>query len=97
MKTVLVRALLATALSLFLGSAAHAGDPPSDVKSTIKEDAKTTGHAVSHSAKTVGHTVADKSKTAGHAIADASKKIASDVKEGTQKAWSAVSGSKSHD
>jgi len=97
MKAVLIRALLAATLSLSFGSVVRAGDPPSDVKSTIKEDAKTTGHAVSHSAKTVGHAVADKSKTAGHAIAESSKKIASDVKEGTHKAWAAVSGSKSPD
>src|SRR5579862_3352334 len=58
MKAVLIRALLAATLSLSFGSVARAGDPPSDVKSTIKEDAKTTGHAVSHSAKTVGHAVA---------------------------------------
>jgi len=97
MKAALARALLVSALSLMSAAAVRAGDTPSDVKSTIKEDAKTTGHAVSHSAKTVGHAVADKSKSAGHAIADTSKKIASDVKQGTHKAWSAVSGSKPQD
>ena len=97
MRAVLVRAVLTAALSLIFGAAVHAEDAPSDVKGTIKQDAKTTGHAVSHSAKTVGHAVADKSKSAGHAIADTSKKIASDVKQGTHKAWEAVSGSKPQD
>jgi hypothetical protein len=97
MKMVLVRAVGVVAVSLFLGAAVHAGDTPADVKDTVKEDAKTTGHAVSHSAKTVGHSVADKSRSAGHAIADTSRKITSSVKEGAHKAWAAVGGSKSQD
>lgn len=97
MKIFLVRTAGVAAVSLFLGAAVHAGDTPTDVKNTVKEDAKTTGHAVSHSAKTVGHSVADASRSTGHAIADTSRKVTSNVKEGAHKAWASVSGSKPQD
>ena len=40
------------------------------VKATIKDDAKTVGHAVADSARTVGHAVADTSRKVGHEVAE---------------------------
>ena len=64
-------------------------DPPSE-STTVKDDARTAGHAVAHGATTVGHTVADKSREAGHEIASGTRSARDAVRDDSQKAGHAI-------
>jgi hypothetical protein len=64
--------------------------PTSDTTTTVKDDARTAGHAVAHGATTVGHTVADKSKEAGHAIADHTRGARDTIRDDSKKAGHAI-------
>ena len=102
MKANFLRAAMAATLALAWAAATHAqSTPASDTKTTVKEDAKTVGHAVAHSARTVGHTVAEKtkpardtirddSKKAGHAVAHSAKTVGKKVKDGAEKVKTTV-------
>ena len=58
----------------------------SDTTATVKDDARTAGHAVAHGATTVGHSVAEKSRAAGHTIADDSRSARDAVRADSKKA-----------
>ncbi|GAC1694419.1 MAG: hypothetical protein PVS2B3_04510 [Steroidobacteraceae bacterium] len=101
MKNALTRAALAATVTLALNAAGHAQS--TDTTTTIKDDAKTVGHAIAHSATTVGHTVAEKTKPArdtiredsikvGHAVAHGAKAVGAKAKEGAGKVKGAVTG-----
>jgi hypothetical protein len=101
MKNTCFRAAIAATYALALSAAAHAQS--ADTTTTIKDDAKTVGHAVAHSATTVGHAVADKtrpvrdtirdnSKKVGHAVANGAKTVGAKAKEGAGKVKGAVTG-----
>jgi hypothetical protein len=64
--------------------------PASDTTATVKEDARTAGHAVAHGATTVGHTVADKSREAGHAIANGTRSARNSVRDDSKRAGHAI-------
>jgi hypothetical protein len=64
--------------------------PASDTPATVKDDARTAGHAVAHGATTVGHTVADKSREAGHAIANGTRSTRDTVRDDSKKAGHAI-------
>jgi len=66
------------------------GAPSSDSTTTVKDDARTAGHAVAHGATTVGHTVADKSKEAGHAVADHTRGARDTIRDDSKKAGHAI-------
>jgi hypothetical protein len=68
------------------------GADGSDAGPTIKEDARSAGHAVAHGATTAGHTVADKSREAGHAIADGTRTARDTVRNDSKKAGHAIAG-----
>jgi hypothetical protein len=100
MKKLTVSAFGAVLLALGLALAAGAQAADDGLGATIKEDAKSAGHAIAETSRVVGHsianasrkvghTVADDSKKAGHAIADTSKKVGKDISSG---AHSAVAG-----
>jgi predicted methyltransferase len=67
--------------------------PTSDTTTTVKDDARTAGHAVAHGATTVGHTVADKSRETGHAIADHTRSARDTVRDDSKKAGHAIADS----
>ena len=101
MKNTLIRAAIAATITLAFNAAVQA--QTTDTTTTIKDDAKTVGHAVAHSATTVGHTVADKTKSArdtiredskkvGHAVAHGAKTVGEKAKEGAGKVKGAVTG-----
>ena len=77
----------AAAVSLILAEAAVPVwcAPASDTTATVKDDARTAGHAVAHSATTVGHTVADKSREAGHTIANGTRSTRDTVRDDSKK------------
>jgi len=64
--------------------------PVSDTTTTVKDDARTAGHAVAHGATTVGHTVADKSREAGHAIANGTRSARDTVRDDSKKTGHAI-------
>ena len=64
--------------------------PPTDSTTTVKDDARTAGHAVAHSATTVGHTVADKSREAGHEIASGTRSARDTVRDDSKKTGHAI-------
>jgi hypothetical protein len=90
MKNLLFRAATAATIALALNVSAQVQS--ADTTTTIKDDAKTVGHAVAHSAKAVGHTVADDSKKVGHAVAHGAKAVGAKAKEGADKVKGAVTG-----
>ena len=81
----------AAALPLILAEAAPAWcAPPSDSTATVKDDARTAGHAVAHGATSVGHTVADKSREAGHAIANGTRSTGDAIRDDSKRAGHAI-------
>ena len=63
---------------------------------TIKQDAKTAGHAVSEGAKTVGHTISEDAKKVGHSVSEGAKSAGHAVSENAKKVGHSVSeGAKS--
>ncbi len=58
----------------------------SDTTATIKDDARTAGHAVAHSASTTGHAIAGKSREVGHAIADDTRSARDTIRDDSKKA-----------
>ncbi|HLY51900.1 MAG TPA: hypothetical protein VKQ31_02720 [Steroidobacteraceae bacterium] len=91
MKTTLTLATAALAGALSLVTSAPAQETQSTgVKETIKEDARTVGHAVEHSAKTVGHAVADTSRKVGHEVAEKTAPAREAIKEDSKKAGHAI-------
>jgi ABC-type transporter Mla subunit MlaD len=104
MKNTLLRAASAAAITLALTATDLAQN--ADTTTTIKDDAKTVGHAVANSARTVGHAVADKttpvrdtirddSKKVGQAVAHSAKAVGAKAKEGASKVKGAVTGKSS--
>lgn len=61
-----------------------------DTGPSIKDDAKSAGHAVAHGATTAGHTVADKSREAGHAVANGTRTARDTVRDDSKKAGHAI-------
>jgi gas vesicle protein len=91
MKTSLILAMAALAGALSLMTSAPAQETQSGgVKETVKEDAKTVGHAVEHSARTVGHAVADTSRQVGHEVAEKTEPAREAIKEDSRKAGHAI-------
>ena len=82
----------AAAVSLILAEAAVPVwcAPASDATATVKDDARTAGHAVAHGATTAGHTVADKSREAGHAIANGTRSARDTVRDDSKKTGHAI-------
>jgi hypothetical protein len=78
--TVAVSFMVVVALVPVWGAAGSDTDP------TIKEDAKSAGHAVAHGATTAGHAIGDKSREAGHAIADGTRAARNTVRDDSKKA-----------
>ena len=66
------------------------GADGSDTGPTLKDDARSAGHAVAHGATTAGHTIADKSREAGHAIADGTRSARNTVRDDSKKVGHAV-------
>ena len=64
--------------------------PAADTTATVKDDARTAGHAVAHGATTVGHTVADKSRETGHAIANGTRSARDAIRDDSKKAGHAI-------
>ena len=90
MKARFIWAATAAALTLAPAVAPVWCAPASDTTTTVKDDAKTAGHAVAHGATTAGHTVADKSKEAGHAIADHTRSARDTIRDDSKKAGHAI-------
>jgi len=94
MKATLLAAAVMAAVSLTAGSLGSAQENQSPgVKETIKEDAKTAGHAVADASRKVGHEIADTSRKVGHEIADKTAPARETVKEDSKKAGKAVAHS----
>ncbi len=66
------------------------GADGADSGATIKDDARTAGHAVAHGATTAGHTIADKSRELGHAIANDTRSTRDTVRDDSKKAGHAI-------
>ena len=64
--------------------------PASDTTPTVKDDARTAGHAVAHGVTTLGHEVADKSRGTGHAIADHTRSARDTVRADSKQAGHAI-------
>ena len=93
MKAIFFRAAAAATLALVLAPATHAQSQEApNTATTVKDDAKTAGHAVAHGANAVGHSVADKSRQAGHAIAEGARSVGKSVRDGASKVKAAVTG-----
>jgi len=90
MKARLIGATAALALILASAPVPVWCAPPSDSTTTVKEDARTAGHAVAHGATTVGHTVADKSREAGHEIASGTRSARDTVRDDSKKTGHAI-------
>ena len=82
----------AAAVALILAEAAPPVwcAPASDTTASVKDDARTAGHAVAHGATTVGHTVADKSRETGHAIADGTRSSRDTIRDDSKRAGHAI-------
>ena len=93
MRAIFVRAAAAATFALVLAPATHAqSQEVPNTAATVKDDAKTAGHAVAHGANAVGHTVADKSRQTGHAIAEGARSVGRSFKDGANKVKAAVTG-----
>ncbi|HYM41824.1 MAG TPA: hypothetical protein VET46_03555 [Steroidobacteraceae bacterium] len=91
MKANLTLAAAALASALTLATYAPAQESQgTGVKETIKEDAKTVGHAVADGARTVGHAVADTSRKVGHEVAEKTAPARAAIKEDSKKAGHAI-------
>ena len=90
MKASFIAAAAAVPLILAEAAAPVWCAPASDTTATVKDDARTAGHAVGHGATTVGHTVADKSREAGHAIANGTRSTRDTVRDDSKKAGHAI-------
>jgi hypothetical protein len=64
--------------------------PAPEATATVKEDARTAGHAVAHGATTVGHDIADKSREAGHAIANGTRSTRHTIRDDSKKTGHAI-------
>ena len=81
MKTTLIVAAAATAITLSVSPVNAQETQGPGVKETIKEDAKAAGHAVADASRKVGHEIADTSKKVGHEVADSSRKVGHEIAE----------------
>ena len=90
MKARFLAAAAAVALILSEAAAPVGWAQASDTTATVKEDARTAGHAVAHGAASVGHTVADKSREAGHAIANGTRSARDTIRDDSKKAGHAI-------
>jgi hypothetical protein len=90
MKARFIWAAAAVTLTLAQAAAPVWCAPASDTTATVKDDARTAGHAVAHGATTVGHTVADKSREAGHAIANGTRSARDSIRDDSKKAGHAI-------
>jgi hypothetical protein len=90
MKASFISAITAVALILASAVVPVWCAPASDSTATVKDDARTAGHAVAHGATTVGHTVADKSREAGHEIANGTRSARDTVRDDSKKAGHAI-------
>jgi len=101
MKTAIVAAGACLALRVAIPALAAESAANDGAAATVKEDARTAGHAIADGARTVGHEVADKSRAAGHTIAaksheaghafaDAAHEFAKGVAAGAEKLKAAV-------
>ena len=79
------------AVLIFAGSlvAVSGADTPS-AKGSVKDDARTAGHAIAHGASATGHTIAEKSREAGHAISDGTRSTRDTIRDDSKKAGHAV-------
>lgn len=68
------------------------GVDSSDTRPSIKDDAKSAGHAVAHGTRTARDTVRDDSKKAGHAIADGARSVGKSVRDGFNRLKGAMTG-----
>jgi len=84
MKATLMWPAAAVALVLASGLTQVACAEPADTAATVKDDARTAGHAVAHGAVSVGHTVADDTRSARDTIRDDSKKAGHSIAEGAR-------------
>ena len=85
MRATAIRVIAATVV-LFAGLVPLGRAQPADTTASVKEDARTAGHAVAHGATTLGHSVAEKSRAAGHTIADDSRTARDTVRDDSKKA-----------
>jgi hypothetical protein len=90
MKARFIVAAAAVPLILAEASAPVWSAPDPDTTATLKDDARTAGHAVAHSAASVGHTIADKSREAGHAIANGTRSTRDAIRDDSKKAGHAI-------
>ena len=90
MKARFTRAAAALALTLAAALAPVWSVSADDTTASVKDDARTAGHAVAHGAASVGHTVADKSREAGHAIANGTRSARDTIRDDSKKAGHAI-------
>ena len=90
MKARFTRAAAALALTLAAALAPVWSVSADDTTASVKDDARTAGHAVAQGATTVGHTVADKSRGAGHAIANGTRSARNSIRDDSKRAGHAI-------
>ena len=90
MKARFIAAAAAVPLILAEATVPVLSAPPSDTTATVKDDARTAGHAVAHGAASVGHSAADKSREAGHAIANGTRSTRDAIRDDSKKAGHAI-------
>ena len=91
MKPTLILAAATVASALALAIPATAQDTQSSsVKETIKDDAKTAGHAIADGARTVGHAVADTSRKVGNDVAEKTAPARDKIRDDSKKAGTAI-------
>jgi hypothetical protein len=90
MKASFIRLTAAVALVLASAVVPVWCEPVADSAATVKDDARTAGHAVAHGATTVGHSVADKSREAGHEISNGTRSARDTVRDDSKKAGHAI-------
>jgi hypothetical protein len=90
MKVRFIWAAAAIALTLAQAAAPVWCAPAPETTTSVKDDARTAGHAVAHSATTVGHAVADKSREAGHAIANGTRSTRDTIRDDSKKTGHAI-------
>ena len=83
-------ATAAVAFILASGLAPVWGADGADTTATIKDDARSAGHAVAHGATTAGHAIADKSREVGHAVAKDTRSARDTVRDDSKKAGHAI-------
>jgi len=90
MKARFIPAAAAVTLTLAQAGAPVWSEPVSATTPTVKDDARTAGHAVAHGVTTLGHEVADKSRGTGHAIADHTRSARDTVRDDSKQAGHAI-------